>query len=113
MRNPGIAALALGLAIAPGVRTDIPPAPGEQQATLLRVIEDAGHACDKVASFAAASGSEADTYANQGLDAFNVTCGNGKTYLVAVPQRRPGPPQLDPSGKPVPLPAPVVKEVDQ
>ncbi len=38
---------------------------------------------------------------------------NGKSYLVAVPRRRPGPPLLDPSGKPVPYPDPVVKEINR
>jgi len=46
-----------------------------------------------------------------GFDVFVASCTNGVTYLVAVPQRRRGPPQLGPDGKPVPLPDPVVKEV--
>jgi len=86
--------------------------PGEQERYLLGVIEAANQPCGKVGSFNAATGSDAETYVSQGLDAFVVTCANGKTYLVAVPRRRPGPPILDPSGKPVPYPGPVVKAIN-
>jgi hypothetical protein len=113
MRKFATMALVLGLAAIVPARADIPPLPGQQEAYLLRVIEDANYACGKVGSFKAASGGDADTYAKQGLDAFIAICANGKTYLVAVPRRRPGPPLLDPSGKPVPYPDPVVKEVNR
>jgi hypothetical protein len=113
MRNVAIIALALGLAAASAARGDIPPQPGEQERYLLSVIERASHVCDKVRSYTPATGSDADTYANQGLDSFIVACTNGKTYLVGVAQRRPGPPLLDPSGKPVSYPDPVVKEVNR
>jgi hypothetical protein len=108
-----IAALVSGLTAVTLARGDIPPLPGEQERYLLRVIEGANQACGKVSSFKSATGSDADRYADQGLNAFTVACSNGKTYLVAVPQRRPGPPQLDPSGKPIPYPDPVVKEVSR
>ena len=108
-----ITALASGLIAVAPARGDIPPAPGEQERYLLNVIERADHPCGKVGSYRAASGSDADTYISQGLDPFIVTCSNGKTYLVAVPQRRPGPPLLDPSGKPVSYPDPMVKEVNR
>jgi hypothetical protein len=113
LRNIAILALGLGLAAVGPARGDIPPLPGQQEAYLLSVIERANHPCGKVSSFKSATGGDADHYADQGLDAFTVTCSNGKTYLVAVPQRRPGPPLLDPSGKPVPYPDPVVKEVSR
>lgn len=108
-----IAALVSGLTAVASARGDIPPLPGEQERYLLRVIEGANHPCGKVSSFKSATGSDADHYADQGLDAFTVACSNGKTYLVAVPPRRPGPPRLDPSGKPIPYPDPVVKEVSR
>jgi hypothetical protein len=108
-----IVALASGLIAVAAARGDIPPLPGEQERYLLSVIERANHPCGKVSSYRETSGSDADAYTSQGLDPFIVTCSNGKTYLVAVPQRRPGPPLLDPSGKPVPYPDPVVKEVSR
>ena len=111
MRNVAILALVLALTAIGLARADIPPLPGEQERYLLSVIEAANYQCGKVASYKGATGSDADAYANQGLDAFIAACANGKTYLVAVPRRRPGPPLLDPSGKPVPYPEPVVKEV--
>jgi hypothetical protein len=110
MRNVAIIALALGLAAASAARGDIPPQPGEQERYLLSVIESAGHPCGKVGSFRPAQ--DADVPSAE-LDAVTVACTNGKTYLVAVPRRRPGPPLLDPSGKPVPYPDPVVKEVNR
>ena len=113
MRNVTIIALIFGLSAIGAARADIPPLPGEQERYLLSVIEAANHPCGKVGSYNAATGNDAETYSSQGLDAFIVTCANGKTYLVAVPQRRHGPPLLDPSGKPVPYPDPVVKEVNQ
>ena|SRR5579864_419283 len=106
-----IAAMVSGLAAVAPARGDIPPPPGEQERYLLSVIERADHPCGKVSSYTSANGGAADAYTNQGLDPFIVTCSNGKKYLVAVPQRRPGPPQLDPSGKPIPYPDPDVKEV--
>jgi hypothetical protein len=108
-----IVALVSGLAAATSAHGDIPSPPGEQERYLLSVIERADHVCDKVRSYTPATGSDADTYANLGLDPFIVACTNGKTYLVGVAQRRPGPPLLDPSGKPVPYPDPVVKEIAQ
>lgn len=111
MRKIATITVVFGLAAIAPAHADIPPLPGQQEAYLLRVIEDANYACGKVRSFKTASGSDADTYEKQGLDPFIATCANGKTYLVAVSQRRPGPPQLDPNGKPIPYPDPVVKEV--
>jgi hypothetical protein len=110
MRDVVILALALGLAAVPAARGDIPPLPGEQERYLLSVIESAGHPCGKVGSFKSAPDADAPS---ADLHAFRVACTNGKTYLVAVPRRRPGPPLLDPSGKPVPYPDPVVKEVNR
>lgn len=109
MRNVAIA-LALGLAAVPAARADMPPLPGEQERYLLSVIEAAGHPCGKVGSFKSAQDADAPS---ADLDAFTVSCTNGQTYLVAVPRRRPGPPLLDPSGKPVPYPDPVVKEINK
>lgn len=105
-----IAALASGLIAVAAARGDIPPAPGEQERYLLSVIERADHPCGKVASFKSAPDADAPS---ADLDAFTVACTNGKTYLVAVPRRRPGPPLLDPGGKPVPYPDPVVKEINK
>jgi hypothetical protein len=113
MRKIATITVVFGLAAIVPASADIPPQPGDQERYLLRVIEDANHACGKVTSFKAASGGDADNYEKQGLDAFIATCANGKTYLVAVPQRRRGPPQLDPNGKPIPGPDPVVKEVSR
>jgi hypothetical protein len=115
MHNAAIMALAVGLVavVIPQARGDIPPRPGDQERLFLDLIETSGHACGQVGSFQSATGSDAETYTKAGLDAFTVACTNGKTYLVAVAQRRPGPPLLDPSGKPVSQPAPVVKEVDK
>src|ERR1700686_3877498 len=110
MRNVAILALALGLTAASSARGDIPPRPGEQERYLQSVIEAAGHPCGKVGSFKSAPDADAPS---ADLDAFTVACTNGKTYLVAVPRRRPGPPLPDPSGKPVPYPDPVVKEVNR
>lgn len=106
-----IAAPMCALIAVTAARGDIPPPPGEQERYLLSVIEGANHPCGKVASYKEASGSDADALAKQGLDAFDVTCANGKSYLVGIARRRPGPPLLDPSGKPVPYPDPVVKEI--
>jgi len=108
-----IAVLVSGLAAVTSARGDIPSPPGEKERYLLSVIESANHPCGKVGSYTTATGSDAEAYANQGLDPFIVACTNGKTYLVGVAQRRPGPPLLDPSGKPVPYPDPVVKEIAQ
>ena len=113
MRKIATIIVVFGLAAMAPARADIPPLPGQKEAYLLRVIEDANHPCGKVGSYKSASGADADTYAKQGLDAFIASCTNGKVYLVAVPQRRPGPPQLDPNGKPIPYPDPVVKEVSR
>ncbi len=110
MRTAAIIALVFGVSAIGVASADIPPLPGEQQRYLLSVIESANHPCGELGSYTAATGSDADNYTSQGLDAFVVSCSNGKTYLVAVPRRRPGPPLLDPSGKPVPSPEPVVKE---
>jgi hypothetical protein len=113
MRNLALAVLVLGLAAVPRARADIPPLPGEQERYLASVIEAANHPCGKVSSYKNGAGSDAGDYAKGGLDAFVASCSNGKTYLVAVPQRRPGPPLLDPHGMPVPYPDPVVKELAQ
>jgi len=113
MRNLALAVLVLGLAVVPFARADIPPLPGEQERYLASVIEAANHPCGKVSVYKNGAGSDAGDYAKDGLDAFVASCSNGKTYLVAVPRRRPGPPLLDPSGKPVPYPDPVVKELAQ
>jgi hypothetical protein len=110
MRIVAVMALGLGLAAVSPARADIPPLPGEQERYLLSLIEGANHPCGKVASYKPASGADADSYVRDELDPFVVTCTSGQTYLVAVPRRRPGPPMLDPSGKPVPYPDPVVKE---
>jgi hypothetical protein len=109
MRNAAIIALVFGFSAIGVASADIPPLPGEQERYLLSVIERANHPCGKVGSYKAA-GSDADGISDE-LDAFDVSCGNGKTYLVAVPRRRPGPPLLDPRGMPVPYPDPVVKEM--
>ena len=111
MRILAIIALGFGLVAIPGARGDIPPLPGEQERHLLDVIETSGHRCVQVGSYKPATGSDAKTYATAGFDPFTVECTNGKTYLVALPQRRYGPPPLDPSGKPIPLPEPEVKEL--
>jgi hypothetical protein len=103
--------LGLGLAAMSPARADIPPLPGEQERNLLSLIEGANHPCGKVGSYKSASGADADSYISDGLDPFVVTCSNGTTFLVAVPRRRPGPPMLDPNGKPVPYPDPVVKQI--
>ncbi|HEV2187158.1 MAG TPA: hypothetical protein VGR70_08110 [Stellaceae bacterium] len=108
-----IAALVSGLIAVASARGDIPPAPGEQERGLLILIERANHPCGKVDSYRETSGSDVDAYISQGLEPFIVTCTSGKTFLVAVPKRRPGPPLLDPSGKPVPYPDPVVKEISR
>ena len=107
MRILAVMALGLGLAV-PAARADIPPLPGEQERQLASVIEAAGLRCGKVASFKPAQ--DADI-SSADMDAFTVVCTNGATYLVAVPRRRPGPPILDPSGKPLPYPDPVVKQI--
>ena len=111
MRILAIIALGFGLVAIPGARGDIPPLPGEQERFLLSVIESAGHRCGKVDSDKPAGSDDVATYAKEGLDALIVKCINGQTYLVALPQRRYGPPPLDPSGKPIPLPEAVVKEL--
>jgi hypothetical protein len=113
MQNVAIMALAFGLGAvaAPAARGDIPPLPGEQEHRLLNVIETSGHPCVQVGSFKPATGSDAKSYA--GFDSFTVECTNGKSYLVALPQRHYGPPLLDPSGKPIPSPDPVVKELEK
>jgi hypothetical protein len=115
MRNAAIMALVVGLgAIAvPEARGDVPPRPGDQERLFLNLIEASGHACGQVGSFKSATSSDAETYTKAGLDAFTVECTNGKTYLVAIAPRRPGPPQLDPSGKPITSPAPEVKEIEK
>jgi hypothetical protein len=107
------AAVTLGLLAAFGARGDIPPLPGEQERMFFNLIESAGHRCGKVGSYTAGTGSQADDYTSRELDAFVVSCINGKSYLVAVPRRRHGPPILDPSGQPVPYPDPVVKEIEK
>ncbi len=115
MRVTAITTLVVGLGVvaAPGARADIPPLPGEQERVLLNVVDTTGHVCVKVTSYKSATGTDAETYGKAGLDPFIVECSNGKTYLVALPQRRPGPPQLDPDGKPIPAPASVVKEIEK
>jgi hypothetical protein len=110
MRNAAIIALVFGFAAIGVASADIPPLPGEQERDLLNVIERANHPCGKVDSYKTATGRDADSISDE-LDAFDVSCSNGKTYLVAVPRRRPGPPLLDPKGMPVPYPDPVVKEM--
>jgi hypothetical protein len=108
-------ALVVGLvAVAgPEARGDIPPLPGDRERLFLNIIETSGHPCVQVGSFKSAADSDAETYTKAGLDAFTVECINGKTYLVAMAPRRPGPPQLDPGGKPISPPAPVVKEIEK
>jgi hypothetical protein len=113
MRNLALAVLLLGLAVVPSARADIPPLPGDQERYLARVIEAANYPCGKVSAYQNATGSDADDEAKEGLDPFVASCSNGKTYFVAVPRRRPGPPLLDPRGMPVPYPDPVVKELAQ
>ena len=95
----------------PGARGDIPPLPGEQERLFLDVIENSGHRCGKVGSYQAATGDDAASYGKAWLNPFIVQCVNGKSYLVAIPLRRP--PRLDADGKPLPQPAPVVKEQDK
>jgi hypothetical protein len=113
MRVPAITALVVGLGavVAPGAQADIPPLPGEQESVLLNVVETSGHLCVKVTSYKPATGADTETYGKAGLDPFTVECGNGKTYLVAIPRR--GRPRFDPSGKPLPAPPPVVKEIEK
>lgn len=109
MRNVVIIALVFGFSATGVARADMPPLPGEQERQLLNTIERASYPCGKVESFKSAPDSDVDRYAREGLDAYVVSCGNGKTYLVALPRRRPGPPLRDPNGMPVPYPDPVVK----
>lgn len=111
MRNAAIIMLVFGFSAIGVARADIPPLPGERERQLLYTIEHANYPCGKVDSYKSATGSDADGYEREGLDAYVVSCGNGKTYLVALPRRRPGPPLTGPNGLPVPYPDPVVKPI--
>jgi hypothetical protein len=111
LRIPAIIALSFGLVATQGARGDIPPLPGEQERLFLDVIESSGHRCANVGSYKPATGDDAATYGKAWLNPFIVECINGKSYLVAVPLRRP--PRLDADGKPLPPPAPIVKELDR
>jgi len=117
MRNAAIMMLVVGLAAiaVSEARGDVPPLPGERERLFLNIIETSGHPCVQVGSYKSATGGDAETYTKAGLDAFTVECTNGKTYLVAIAPRRPGPPQpqLDPRGNPISPPAPEVKEIEK
>jgi hypothetical protein len=84
--------------------------PGEQERLFQNLIENAGQSCGKVGSYTAVTGDDAAAYAKDWLNAFVAKCANGKSYLVTLPRR---PPRLDASGNPLPLPATVVKPVDE
>lgn len=111
MRGLGMIAiaLALGALSAPAGLADVLPPPGFQQQQFLELITAAGFPCSAVTSFARAGGPDAGAYEGKGLDLYTVQCSGDRSYFVAIPARRPGPPRLGPDGKPIPLPAPVVK----
>jgi hypothetical protein len=71
---------------------DIPPLPGEAEAFRRDLIRRAGHSCADPVVLKQASSAQLESYAQKGLQAVLARCGDGKTYLVATPPRRPPPP---------------------
>ena len=71
---------------------DIPPLPGEAEAFRRDLIRRAGHSCADPVVLTQASGAQVESYAKKGLQPVLARCGDGKTYLVATPPRRPPPP---------------------
>ena len=83
---------ALVLLLPASAAADIPPLPGEAEAFRRDLIRRAGHSCADPVVLKQASSTQVESYAKKGLQPVLARCGDGKTYLVATPPRRPPPP---------------------
>lgn len=84
---------------------DVAPPPGADAAYRRDLIRQSGYRCDEPVTLKPTTPEQANHFAEKGLRASLVQCGNGKTYLVATPPpRRP----RQPAG---PVPEPVVLPV--
>jgi len=85
-------------------RADIAPLPGEAEAFRRDLIRRAGYDCPDPVVLRKASVNQEQSFQLRGLQAILARCGNGKTYLVATPPRRPPPPGDKPRPEPVVVP---------
>jgi hypothetical protein len=85
-------------------RADIAPLPGEAEAFRRDLIRRAGYDCPDPVRLSSASAEQEKSFQQRGLQAILARCGNGKTYVVATPPRRPRPPSEGPRLEPVVVP---------
>jgi hypothetical protein len=96
--------LAALVALPAAAAADIPPLPGEAEAFRRDLIRRAGHSCSDPVALTKASAAQEESFRQKGLQAVLARCGDGKTYLVATPPRRPPPPGEAPRPEPVVVP---------
>lgn len=83
---------------------DIPPPPGAAEAYRRDLIRQAGHSCSDPVVLKQAASEREESFRLKGLEAVVAQCGNGKSYLVATPPRRPPAPNAGPRPEPVVMP---------
>lgn len=83
---------------------DIPPPPGAAEAYRRDLIRQAGHSCSDPVILKQVTSEQEERFRGKGLQPVVAQCGNGKSYLVATPPRRPPPPNAGPWPQPVVMP---------
>jgi hypothetical protein len=96
--------LAAAILLPVSAAADIAPPPGQAEAFRRDLIRGAGYDCADPVDLRKASAQQEQTFQQKGLQVVLARCGNGKTYLVATPPRRPPPPGEGPRPEPVVVP---------